>query len=74
MFSFAPSFRPPPSHAADAARPKPLRALMVIGGCCHDYKAQKDILKQGIEARAHVVVVISYCEDKSTKPPLAHGK
>lgn len=59
-----------PADAADASRPKPLRALLVIGGCCHDYKTQKDILKQGIEARANVVVDISYCEDKSTKPPL----
>ena len=35
----------------DAAKPatvKPLRALLVIGGCCHDYAAQKDILKAGL--------------------------
>lgn len=44
--------------AAPAVRP--LRALLVIGGCCHDYAAQKDILKQGLEARAHVVVDIVY--------------
>ncbi|MCX6911409.1 MAG: hypothetical protein NTY01_25660 [Verrucomicrobia bacterium] len=38
------------SRAADA--PKPLKALLIAGGCCHDYKTQKDILKKGIEERA----------------------
>jgi hypothetical protein len=54
--------------AADA--PKPLRLLLVTGGCCHDYAVQKDILKKGLEARANVVVDISYSDDTSTKPPL----
>jgi hypothetical protein len=45
-----------PSLAATAPAPKPLRILLVTGGCCHDYAAQKDLLKQGLEARAHVVV------------------
>ena len=39
-------------QAADA--PKPLRALMVTGGCCHDYANQKKILSEGISARANV--------------------
>lgn len=39
-----------------AADPRPLRALLVCGGCCHDYPIQKDLLKRGIEARARVVV------------------
>jgi type 1 glutamine amidotransferase len=40
---------------AQAAEPaKPLRALMVCGGCCHDYEAQKKILSEGISARANV--------------------
>lgn len=34
--------------------PKPLHALMVCGGCCHDYEAQKKILSEGITARANV--------------------
>jgi len=55
--------------AADA--PKPLRLLLVTGGCCHDYAAQKDILKKGLEARANVVVDILYTPDSSTRPPLA---
>ena len=38
--------------AADPA--KPLRALMITGGCCHDYENQKRILSEGISARANV--------------------
>ncbi len=57
----------PLAHAADA----PLKVLLITGGCCHDYKAQKDILKKGIEARANVVVDQIHTDDKTTKPPLA---
>ncbi len=37
-----------------AAAPKPLRALMVCGGCCHDYASQKHIVSEGISKRANV--------------------
>lgn len=38
-----------------AAEPvKPLRALMVAGGCCHDYTKQKFIISEGVAARANV--------------------
>src|SRR3954447_3905017 len=37
---------------------EPLRALLVTGGCCHDYDAQKGILTQGITARANVAWTI----------------
>src|SRR5688572_3651642 len=50
--------------AADA--PKPLRALLIAGGCCHDYGKQKDVLKEGIEARAHVQVDVVYSPDTTT--------
>ncbi len=49
---------------------KPLRALLLLGGCCHDYARQKDLLKAGLEARANVTVDIIYSPDGSTKPPL----
>src|SRR5687768_1558130 len=39
---------------ARAADVKPLRALLVVGGCCHDYDFQKRIIADGIAARAHV--------------------
>ena len=55
-------------RAADA---KPLRVLLITGGCCHDYARQKDILKKGIEARANIQITQVHTDDKSTKPPLA---
>ena len=56
------------SFIASAAEPaKPLRALLITGGCCHDYAKQKDILKQGLEARANVEVSQVHTDDKSTK-------
>ncbi|HET6425951.1 MAG TPA: hypothetical protein VFG20_19835, partial [Planctomycetaceae bacterium] len=42
--------------SALAAPPKPLRVLIVTGGCCHDYDIQKVLLKKGLEARAHLDV------------------
>lgn len=47
--------------------PKPVKALLITGGCCHDYSKQKDLLKAGIEARAHVQVELEHSDDKSTK-------
>jgi type 1 glutamine amidotransferase len=49
------------------ASDKPIRALFVCGGCCHDYAKQKDIITQGISARANVVWTIAYDPDKGTK-------
>jgi len=53
------------------AAPAPIRALLITGGCCHDYAHQKDILKQGIEARANVVVEQVHTDDTTTHPPLS---
>lgn len=39
---------------AQAQTVKPLKALLLTGGCCHDYKNQKRILPEGISARANV--------------------
>lgn len=44
--------------AAHAEGPKPIRALLVTGGCCHDYEAQKKIISEGVSARANVVWTI----------------
>jgi type 1 glutamine amidotransferase len=57
-------------HAGEisaAAAPKPLKALLMIGGCCHDYAQQKEILKAGLEERANLVVTVDYNPDKGTK-------
>ena len=38
-----------------AAQPaKPLRALYITGGCCHDYDQQKLIIPEGVSARANI--------------------
>lgn len=47
-----------------ASAAEPLRALMVCGGCCHDYEAQKKILSEGISARANVTWTIVHEGDK----------
>jgi type 1 glutamine amidotransferase len=55
-----------PCHAENPAVPvalaaekgAPIKALMVCGGCCHDYTAQKRILSEGISARANVTWTI----------------
>ena len=60
----------PAVPAADKDKPtdaKPIKALLVIGGCCHDYAKQKDILAKGISARANVDVTIAYDPDTGTK-------
>lgn len=54
-----------------ASAPKPLHVLLITGGCCHDYNAQKDILKMGIEARANVIIDQVHTSDSTTHPPLA---
>lgn len=55
------------SAAAEPAG-KPIKALLVIGGCCHDYATQKDLISTGIEARANIKVDICYSAEKGTKP------
>ena len=57
-----------------ASTKRPVRALLITGGCCHDYDAQKDIIKNGLEKRLNIEVTQIHSSDKSTKPPLPnHG-
>ncbi len=46
---------------------KPIRALLILGGCCHDYAHQKDLLTRGISARARVEWTVAYDPDSSTR-------
>jgi hypothetical protein len=59
-----------PSAATAQEQVKPIKALLITGGCCHDYAQQQQILKKGIEARANVTVEIVYVADDSTHPAL----
>lgn len=56
------------ASALQAQEAKPLKVLLITGGCCHDYAKQKDILKKGIESRIHAEVTQIHTDDKSTKP------
>lgn len=46
-----------------AAAEPPLRALMICGGCCHDYKKQSVILRDGIQARGNIQVDVVRSDD-----------
>ena len=56
--------------AAPAADHPPLKVLLLTGGCCHDYQAQKEVLKSGLETRLVCVVTQVHAEQKSAKPEL----
>jgi type 1 glutamine amidotransferase len=45
----------------------PIRALLVLGGCCHDYNEQQRLLTEGISARANVQWEVSYDPDTGTR-------
>ena len=58
---------PAPAAAPADDQSKPIRALLVIGGCCHDYHKQKDLLMKGVSARANVQWAVAFDPDTSTK-------
>lgn len=45
---------------------EPLKILLILGGCCHDYEVQKDLLKAGIESKINAEVTVEYNPDKTT--------
>ena len=55
------------SLQGEAVATKPLRVLIVAGGCCHDYQSQTQILKDGIEKRLNAVVDVAFNPDKTTE-------
>jgi putative membrane-bound dehydrogenase-like protein len=52
------------------AAAEPLKALLITGGCCHDYAKQHEVIAKGIQSRANVQVDVIWTDDKSTNPPL----
>lgn len=54
------------SASLQAQELQPIKALLICGGCCHDYARQKDIITQGISARANVEWVIAYDPSSTT--------
>lgn len=59
-----------PAALLAAGPVRPLKVLLVTGGCCHDYATQKEILKKGLEARANIEVTQVHVNDESTRPKL----
>lgn len=59
-------------NSAQEAKPtaQPLKALLIAGGCCHDYTGQHVALYRGIQKRAKVQVDVWWTDDKSVDPPL----
>lgn len=55
-----------PVTAQDTATPPPLKALLILGGCCHDYAKQKTLLKEGLESRLNLDVTVVYTDDRTT--------
>lgn len=53
-------------HRSEAAEEeKPLSALLVTGGCCHDYDTQKKIISDGLAAR--MAITVDVVQGDSTK-------
>lgn len=59
---------------ADAHERKPLKALLVTGGCCHDYAHQHKAISNGIQKRANVQVDVIWTDDKTTTPDFSFYK
>lgn len=45
-------------HSSSVA--EPIRALMITGGCCHDYTNQQKIISEGVSSRANVTWTIIF--------------
>ena len=67
LFFFAAACLAPPTFAQDTAAP--IRAMLVTGGCCHDYDAQKLILTEGLSQRLGPIewTIHQYAEPKNTR-------
>lgn len=57
---------------------KPIKAMLVTGGCCHDYEKQKKIITEGISARTQLkiewTIVHQGGNTTDTKIPLYQNK
>lgn len=65
IFSFA-------AENSEKTAPKPLKVLLVTGGCCHDYETQKLILQEGLSSRANVDVTVFHEEGPEGKKDRTH--
>lgn len=54
-----------PGTVAPVVRPMPLRALLISGGCCHDYPGQDIVLSEGLSRRANIAFTVVRDEGKN---------
>src|SRR5690349_21150781 len=54
-----------PADMTDAA--KPIKALFICGGCCHEYGKQKELITQGISARSSRKIDWTISHDPTTE-------
>ncbi|MCA9211940.1 MAG: discoidin domain-containing protein [Planctomycetales bacterium] len=59
-----------PLFAQQQGALKPIRALLIAGGCCHDYAQQQEAISKGIQARANVQVDVYWTDNTTTRPVL----
>ena len=53
---------------ASAGEPaRPIRALLVAGGCCHDYENQVGIITRGLSRRADIQWTVAHDPDKTDR-------
>lgn len=69
FFVFSPADAGSPPEGGAAAVAMPLKALLIAGGCCHDYETQHRLLYEGIQARANIRVDVVWTHDTSHTPP-----
>ncbi|MDG2469901.1 MAG: hypothetical protein P8M80_11520, partial [Pirellulaceae bacterium] len=43
-------------RARQTENKKSIKAMLVTGGCCHDYEKQKKIITEGIQARCKIKI------------------
>lgn len=51
-----------------ASKNVPLKALLIAGGCCHDYAQQTKVLSEGIQQRANIQVDVVWTRDQGHDP------
>lgn len=56
-----------PAAAQEKKEVPPIKALLITGGCCHDYTNQKKILPEGISKRANVEWTVVHQGGTSTE-------
>ena len=67
--SAEPTKSTPTGLVPDAPAAKPLKALLIAGGCCHYYAEQHKIISKGLQRRANIRVDVIWTPDKYVDPP-----